>query len=135
VMEGINDIGLGARAPEPLTVDDLIAAHKQMIERAHIHGIKAIGATLTPFGGAAYYSDEGEMIREALNRWIRTGNAYDAVIDFDAVTRDSANPKQIRADYNIRDHLHPNDAGYKAMADSIDLSLFSAGGKTTAASR
>jgi lysophospholipase L1-like esterase len=126
VMEGINDIGLGAKATgdAAVTADDLIAAHKQLIERAHMHGIKVIGATLTPFAGAAYYSDEGEAIRAALNEWIRNGKAYDAVIDFDAATRDPENPKQIRPAYNIRDHLHPNDAGYKAMADAIDLSIF-----------
>ena len=123
VMEGINDIGLGAKTAA-ITADDLIAAHKQMIERAHMRGIKVIGATLTPFAGASYYSDEGEAIRMALNEWIRTGRAYDAVIDFDAATRDPENPKQIRPAYNIRDHLHPNDAGYKAMADAFDLSMF-----------
>ena len=97
VMEGINDIGLGARStgPDAVTADDLIAAHKQIIERAHMRGIKVIGATLTPFAGAAYYSDQGEAIREALNEWIRNGKAFDAVIDFDAVTRDPENPKQI----------------------------------------
>ena len=126
IMEGINDIGLGARAPgaTAVTADDLIEAQKQMIERAHMRGIKVIGATLTPFEGAGYYSDEGEKIRVALNDWIRIGKAYDAVVDFDAVVRDPENPKQIRAMYNIRDHLHPNDAGYKAMADAVDLSLF-----------
>jgi lysophospholipase L1-like esterase len=126
VMEGINDIGLGARSTglDAVTVDELIAAHKQIIERAHMRGIKVIGATLTPFGGAGYYSDEGEAIRTALNEWIRTGKSYDAVIDFDATTRDPENPKQIRPSYNIRDHLHPNDEGYKAMADAFDLSLF-----------
>jgi lysophospholipase L1-like esterase len=125
VMEGINDIGLGARsAADAVTVDDLIAAHKQIIERAHMRGIKVIGATLTPFAGAAYYSEIGETIRTALNDWIRTGKAYDGVIDFDAATRDPENPKQIRPAFNIRDHLHPNDAGYKAMADAFDLSVF-----------
>jgi len=124
VLEGINDIGLGARAADPITADDLIAAHKQIIERAHLHGIKAIGGTPTAFSGAAYYSPEGEAIRQAVNQWIRTGNGYDAVIDFDAATRDTEDPKQIRAAYNIRDHLHPNDAGYKAMAEAVDLTLF-----------
>jgi lysophospholipase L1-like esterase len=125
VMEGINDIGQGARVPaDAITVDDLIAAHKQMIERAHMQGIKAIGATLTPYKGASYYSEEGEATRVALNNWIRTGKAYDAVIDFDAAAGDPQDPKQIRPAYNIRDHLHPNDAGYKAMADSVDLSIF-----------
>jgi lysophospholipase L1-like esterase len=131
IMEGINDIGLGAKAAgdAAVTADDLIAAHKQMIERAHMRGIKVIGATLTPFAGAAYYSDEGEAIRTALNDWIRTGKAYDAVIDFDAATKDPDNPKQIRPAYNIRDHLHPNDAGYKAMADAFDLSMFTTRGR------
>lgn len=126
VMEGINDIGLGARSTgaDAVTVDDLIAAHKQIIERAHMRGLKVIGATLTPFAGAGYYSDSGEAIRVALNDWIRTSKAYDSVIDFDAATRDPENPKQIRPAYNIRDHLHPNDAGYKAMADAFDLSIF-----------
>jgi len=126
VLEGINDIGIGARAgsPDPVTAEELIAAHKQIIERAHVHGIKAIGATLTPYAGAAYYSEEGEKLREAVNQWIRTSKAYDVVIDFDAITRDPENPKQIRPMYNIRDHLHPNDLGYRMMAEAVDLSLF-----------
>jgi lysophospholipase L1-like esterase len=128
VLEGINDIGISARSgpgsADAVTADDLIAAHKQIIERAHLHGIKAIGATLTPFAGAAYYSEDGETLRQALNQWIRTSKAYDAVIDFDAVTRDPENPKQIRPMYNIRDHLHPNDLGYRVMGEAVDLSLF-----------
>lgn len=128
VMEGINDIGQGTRSnADPtaaVTLDELIAAHKQLIERAHLHGIKVIGCTLTPYQGAAYFSDAGEVIREGLNNWIKTGGAYDAVVDYDAATRDPANVKQIRKDYNIMDHLHPNDAGYKAMADAVDLSIF-----------
>jgi lysophospholipase L1-like esterase len=126
VLEGINDIGISSRgAPaDAVTADDLIGAHKQIIERAHLHGIKVAGATLTPYEGAAYYSVEGETLRQAVNQWIRSSGAYDAVIDFDMVTRDATNPKTIRADYNIRDHLHPNDAGYQAMADAVDLSIF-----------
>jgi lysophospholipase L1-like esterase len=128
VLEGINDIGIGGRPgaqpPDAVTADDLIGAHKQIIERAHLHGIKVIGATLTPFLGAAYATDDGEAIRETVNQWIRTGGAYDAVIDFDAAVRDRENPKQIRPAYNIRDHLHPNDDGYKAMAEAVDLSVF-----------
>lgn len=127
-MEGINDVGLYAKAAkDPLTADQLIAAHKQIIERAHLRGIKVIGATLTPFAGASYYSEEGEAIRVALNEFIRTGKAYDAVIDFDAAVRDPQNPKQILPAFNIRDHLHPNDAGYKAMAEAVDLSIFTGG--------
>lgn len=128
ILEGINDIGIRLRAGAPasgaVTADELIAGLQQMIDRAHEHGIKVIGCTLTPFEGAAYYSDAGEQVREQVNEWIRSGKAFDAVVDFDAITRDPANPKQIRPDFNIRDHLHPNDAGYKAMADAIDLSLF-----------
>src|SRR3989442_10795147 len=133
IMEGINDIGqttrANAAAGPPVTPDDLIAATKQMIERAHTHGIKVIGCTLTPYEGAAYYSEKGEEVRQAVNRWIRTGGAFDMVVDYDAVTRDSSNPKTFKAGFNDGDHLHPNDAGYKAMADSIDLGIFS--GKTT----
>jgi len=89
-----------------------------------MHGIKVIGATLTPYVGAAYATDQGEAMREAVNQWIRTSHAYDAVIDFDAAVQDPANPKQILAKFNIRDHLHPNDDGYKAMAAAVDLSIF-----------
>jgi lysophospholipase L1-like esterase len=128
ILEGINDIGLGLRegaaTEDAVTADDLNGALKQLIDRAHAHGIKVIGCTLTPFEGAIYYSEAGEQIREAVNQWIRTGGAFDAVIDFDAITRDPDHPKQIRPAYNISDHLHPNDAGYQAMADAIDLSLF-----------
>jgi lysophospholipase L1-like esterase len=131
VLEGINDIGHGAIAPaEMVTADELIAGHKQLIERAHNHGIKAIGCTLTPFEGANYSREEGEAVREALNAWIRTSGAYDAVVDFEAATRDPNNPKRIRADFDPGDHLHPNDAGYQAMANAVDLSLF--GGKRPA---
>jgi lysophospholipase L1-like esterase len=127
IMEGINDIGIGSRQGAPaggISADALIGGLWQMIERAHTHGIKVIGCTLTPYQGAGYASDAGEAIREAENNFIRTSGAFDAVVDFDKVTSDPANPKQILASYNITDHLHPNDAGYKAMADSIDLSIF-----------
>lgn len=127
IMEGINDIGIGSRQGAPaggISADALIGGLRQMIERAHTHGIKVIGCTLTPYGGAGYASDAGEVIREAENDFIRTSGAFDAVVDFDKVTGDPASPRQILAAYNIADHLHPNDAGYKAMADSIDLSIF-----------
>lgn len=128
ILEGINDIGLGLRAgadaSDAVTADDLIVAYKQLIDRAHQHGIKVIGCTLTPFEGAAYYSEDGEQIRMAVNQWIRSSGAFDSVVDFEAVTRDPDHPKQFRAGFNETDHLHPNDAGYKAMADAIDLSIF-----------
>jgi lysophospholipase L1-like esterase len=123
VLEGINDIGQARQNPTP-TAADLIAGHKQLIERAHAKGLRIYGATLTPFYGAAYYTVEGEAKRQALNDWIRNGKAYDAVIDFDMATRDPNDPKKLAAAYDSCDHLHPNDAGYKAMADAVDLELF-----------
>ena len=123
-MEGINDIGQARENPTP-TAEDIIAGHKQIIERAHARGLKIFGATLTPFYGAAYYSEVGEKKRVAVNEWIRTGNAYDGVIDFDKATSDPGDPKKLLAAYDSCDHLHPNDAGYKAMADAVDLALFS----------
>ena len=129
VMEGINDIGNARATPIP-TAEDLIAAHKQLIERAHAKGIKILGATLTPFWGAGYYTDVGEAKRQALNEWIRTSKMYDGVVDFDKATRDPSDPKKFLAAYDSCDHLHPNDAGFKAMAEAIDLALFrSAGAK------
>ena len=123
VMEGINDIGLARNAASP-TVEDLIAGHKQLIERARARGLKVYGATLTPFEGAFYYTPEGEAKRQALNKWIRSSGAYDGVIDFDQITRDPAAPTQILPAYDSGDHLHPGDAGYKAMGDAVDLALF-----------
>lgn len=122
VMEGINDIGNARQNPTP-TSQDLIAAHTQLIVRAHARGLKILGATLTPFWGAGYYTDAGEAKRQALNEWIRTSKAYDGVVDFDKATRDPSDPKKMMAAYDSCDHLHPSDAGYKAMGEAIDLSL------------
>ena len=133
VLEGINDIGGARQNPTP-TAEDLIAGHKQLIEQAHARGLKIYGGTLTPFWGAAYYTDVGEAKRQALNEWIRTSKAYDAVIDFDKATRDPADPKKFLAAYDLCDYLHPSDAGYKAMADAIDLALFRTG-RSPASSR
>ena len=123
VMEGINDIGLARDNPSP-SAADIIAGHKQLIERAHSRGLKVYGATLTPFEGAPYYTPEGEAKRQAVNDWIRTSKAYDAVIDFDAVTRDPSAPGRFLPSYDSGDHLHPGDAGYKAMGEAVDLALF-----------
>jgi lysophospholipase L1-like esterase len=124
-MEAINDIGGASRAGStPVTTEEIIAIYKQMITRAHMRGIKVIGATLTPYEGAGYYSEPGEGIRTAVNQWIRTTGMLDGMVDFDLATRDPANPKKFRPGFNIRDNLHPNDAGYRAMAEAIDLSLF-----------
>jgi len=123
VMEGINDIGIARANPSP-SADDLIAGHRQLIARAHARGLKIYGATLTPYEGAGYYSPQGEAKRQALNDWIRKSGEYDGVIDFDAVTRDPAAPTKFAAFADSGDHLHPGDAGYKAMGEAVDLALF-----------
>jgi lysophospholipase L1-like esterase len=133
VLEGINDIGNARENPTP-TAEDLIAGHKQLIEQAHARGLRIFGATLTPFWGAAYYTEVGEAKRQALNDWIRTSKAYDGVIDFDKATRDPSDPKKLLGQYDSCDYLHPSDAGYKAMGEAIDLSLFRSV-RTTSSSR
>ena len=120
ILESINDINGGARQGT-VTADALIGALSQMVERAHTHGIKVIGCTLTPYGNI---NDEGEVMRQAVNAWIRTPGNFDAMVDFDAVIRDAQDPKQFKQGYNNTDKLHPNDAGYQAMADAVDLKLF-----------
>ena len=125
ILEGINDIGRLHNTPDSgLAAADLIAAMNQMIVRAHAHGIAVFGCTLTPYHGAGYSTDNGEAIRKAVNDWIRTGGAFDGVVDFDAAVRDPNHPDSFLPANDPGDHLHPNDAGYKAMGDSIDLKLF-----------
>ncbi len=130
VLEGINDIGhAGTSAPESETVsaEDMIAGLRQLIERAHEKGVLIFGATLTPFEGTVfkgYFTPEKEVKRKAVNEWIRTGHAFDGVIDFDRAVRDPDHPDRMRADFDGGDHLHPGDAGYKAMGEAIDLKLF-----------
>ncbi|MDW5266400.1 MULTISPECIES: SGNH/GDSL hydrolase family protein [Acidobacteriaceae] len=127
ILESINDIGHAQDPHRPYDVvsaDDLIAGLSQLATRAHTHGIKVFGATLTPYVGAGYSSPAGETIREAVNQWIRTTNQLDGVIDFDKTTRDPANPNVYLPADEHGDHLHPNDAGYKVMGDSIDLKIF-----------
>jgi len=122
VLEGVND--LGSDKTNPPTADALIGGYRQLIARGHAHGLKMIGATILPYGGAAYFGEPGEAARQAVNRWIRTGHAFDAVIDLDAAIRDPARPERMRADLQSGDWLHPNDAGYRVMGDAVDLSLF-----------
>ena len=127
LLEAINDIGHAydpGNAFDMVTAEDLIAGFGQMAERAHTHGIKIYAATVTPYGGAKYASPAGEAVRTAVNTWIRTTNQLDGFIDFDKATRDPASPLMFLPDYDSGDHLHPKDAGYKAMGDSIDLKLF-----------
>ncbi|MGA7339336.1 MAG: SGNH/GDSL hydrolase family protein, partial [Terracidiphilus sp.] len=127
VLESINDIGRLAKlaAPEDeITAAQLEMGLKQIADAAHQHGIKAIGATLTPYGGAGYFSEKGEQVREDVNNWIRSSGTFDGVVDFDQITRDPANLTRFNPAYDSGDHLHPGDDGYKAMGAGIDLKLF-----------
>jgi lysophospholipase L1-like esterase len=137
VFEGVNDIGISYGTPQgPLadrfkalapahkvTSEDLIAGYRQLIARAHSKGLRIVGATITPYGGAMYYAPEGEAVRQAVNHWILTGHEFDGVIDFDAAIRDPNDPTRIKEGFHAGDHLHGSDAGYVAMAAAIQLSL------------
>src|SRR5215472_12100471 len=134
IFVGINDIGWPGTAIEPngivRTADEIIAGYRQLIERAHLRSIKVMGSPLTPFENAlagtpnqGYFTPDKEAKRQAVNNWIRTSGAFDGIIDFERVIADPAHPSAIAAAYDSGDHLHPNDAGYKAMGESIDLKL------------
>ena len=121
VLEGVNDLGMRTGRP---SAEALIHGFQQLIDRAHAQGIKAIGATILPYEGAAYFTAEGEASRQTINDWIRKSGAFDAVIDLDAAIRDPARPTRMRAEWHAGDWLHPNDAGYRAMGEAVDLTLF-----------
>ncbi len=134
LFEGVNDIGLSFGPLEgpmaevlkntvgrEITPAQMIAGYRQIVDRAHALGIKVYGATIAPYKGAFYWSPAGEAARQEINAFIRTGGAFDAVLDFDAVLADPADPAAMRAGYHSGDHLHGSDAGYGATADSIDL--------------
>ncbi len=124
LLEGINDINMRGRSPEGLTADELISGYRQIIERAHVAGIKVMGATITPEQGVPTASARGEEIRLAVNKWIRAKGNFDAVADFDLAVQDPANPARMNPAFDPGDHIHPNDAGNKAMADAVDLTAF-----------
>ena len=127
VLLGNNDILFVFGPADVVTVDQIIGGHRQVIDRAHARGLKIYGGTLTPFEGFFFYSSEKEAKRQAVNQWIRTSGAYDAVIDFDEVVRDPSLPTRLLPLYDSGDHLHPNNAGYEAMGNAIDLKLFKNG--------
>jgi lysophospholipase L1-like esterase len=132
VFEGINDIGTLARgknaSPEEhqMLVAHVIAAYEQIALRAHAHGLRVIGVTITPFMASDYYvpTAANEADREAVNTWILAPGHFDAVVDFDKLVRDPANPSQLLPRYDSGDHLHPGPKGYEAMGDAIPLELF-----------
>ena len=135
LLEGINDIGFSATPTvgpfgacavpnTDVSAQQIIAGYQQIIAQTHAKGIPIFGGTLTPFKGAGYYTTAGEAKRAAVNNFIRSSGQFDGVIDFDAATRDPADPLMLRPDFDSGDHLHPNDAGYQAMANAVDLRLF-----------
>jgi lysophospholipase L1-like esterase len=129
VLEGINDIGSsgpGGRNGDAQLVDPkaLIATYSAIIQRAHEHGVKVFGGTIMPFEGADYYSTEKERVRQAINEWIRTAKAFDAVIDFDKIVRDPVASHKMGTEYDSGDHLHPSTDGYRKIGESIDLQPF-----------
>jgi lysophospholipase L1-like esterase len=140
VLEGINDIGLLARADADVPAAEhealvrrLTAAYEQIITRAHTSGIKVVGATILPFIGSNYYhpGPANEADRQAVNKWIRTPGNFDALLDFDKVTRDPEHPERLLPAFDCGDHLHPSPSGYAAMGQAIPLSLFAPKGSLT----
>jgi lysophospholipase L1-like esterase len=132
VLEGVNDLGTFSReAPQSADahqahVHRILAALAQMGARARAHGILLIGGTIMPFGASGYYHPDAatEADRQAINRWIRAPGHFDAVIDFDALTRDPAHLERLSAAFDSGDGLHPSEAGYRAMGEAIPLTLF-----------
>ena len=137
LLEGINDLGLSygrftgqlariirQQPRDRIDAAALIGAYRQIIARAHARGVRVLGATILPYKGALYWTPEGEAARQAVNAFIRSGGAFDGVIDFDAAVRDPADPAQIRAGFHNGDFLHGSDAGYRAMAEAVPLELF-----------
>jgi lysophospholipase L1-like esterase len=132
VFDGVNDLGGLARdgevspAEHAALVSRVLAAYQQIIARAHAHGLRVYGATITPYVGSDYYHPGplSEADRQAVNQWIRAAGHFDAVIDFDSVLRDPLHPDRLSASYDCGDHLHPSPAGYKAMGDAVPLALF-----------
>lgn len=118
VFQGVNDI---QQDPSEYDPQQLIAAYRQIARRAHDQGLRAVGATIMPFEGWGKWTPEREAVRAAVNEWVRTADDFDAVVDFDAATRDPSRPTALLPDYDSGDHLHPNDAGYAAMAGAVDL--------------
>lgn len=124
VLEGVNDLGGATPAQAAGVAQALIAAYRRIIARAHAAGLRACGATILPFGESFYDEPAREAARQTVNDWIRTSGEFDAVIDFDAGLRDPAKPTRLLPAADTGDHLHPNEMGYRMMAEMIDLSLF-----------
>ena len=128
LLEGINDINMsiipGLPDSEHVTAQQIIDGLDQLIVRAHLHGIKIAGASIMGTKGLPFYNDHGKAMWQQVNEWIRSSGRFDAVVDFDQVTRDPADPLRINPAFDPGDHVHPNDAGNRAMAAAIDLAIF-----------
>jgi lysophospholipase L1-like esterase len=128
LIEGINDIRHDGNPDHPgRSAEEVIAAYRQIIARLHLHGVKVIGGTLTAFSGSERFDERSETARKVLNAFIRDSGEFDGVADFDRATRNPHQPEALRLDFVRDDRLHPNDAGYAAMAEAVDLSLFTSG--------
>jgi lysophospholipase L1-like esterase len=131
VLEGVNDLGTLTRDHEvsadahKTLVARIEGAYAQIVARAHAHGVRVIGATITPYGGSKYYHPgaEGEADRQAVNAWIRGAGHFDSVVDFDQAMKDPAHPNTILPAYDSGDGLHPSPAGYRVMGDAVSLKL------------
>ncbi|WP_055567890.1 SGNH/GDSL hydrolase family protein [Streptomyces atriruber] len=127
VLEGLNDIGFSETdkptyKPAPVvSARELINGHRKLIREARAKGVRVVGATLLPLGGSDHYGKHAAAVSDAFNRWVRTSGEYDAYVDFDKALADPQDPERIAPAYDSGDHLHPNDAGYRAMADAVDL--------------
>ena len=128
LLEGINDINLsvfpGAPKLQRTSAEEIIRCLNQFIEKAHLHGIRVMGATITPTEGLWLYNSEAEAMRQTVNNYIRTSGKYDAVVDFDQAVSDPSRPSRLHPDFDPGDHVHPNDAGNGAMAGAFDLVSF-----------
>jgi lysophospholipase L1-like esterase len=139
VLEGINDIGFSQFPPFPgaeprtnVSAEEIIGAYRQIIDRAHAGGLRVLGGTLLPFQGSFYWDAAAEVKRQRVNAWIRTSGAFDGVIDFDRVVRNPADPTVLAPQYDSGDHLHPSDAGYRAMGHAINLACLAPSGSQKA---
>jgi lysophospholipase L1-like esterase len=127
---GLNDIGIPVilnRPAELVSAEDIIVGIGQLIDRARAHGLRVIGATITPVGSSVFpgfFTPENEAKRQAVNAWIRTTDRFDAVVDFDLVARDRSDPTRLLPAFNSDDGVHLNDAGYQALANAFNLSWF-----------
>ncbi|RZU15728.1 lysophospholipase L1-like esterase [Kribbella rubisoli] len=128
VLIGVNDLGYPAIPPTtcttpnpPITPAQLISGYRALIRDAHARGIRIVGVTLTPFRGASVYTAHSAELRTAVNTWITTSGEFDAVADFASALADPADPARLAPKYDSGDHLHPNEAGYRVMADAVDL--------------